>query len=759
MSPGMFARRDISKWMQGLKDAANIVLRAEGGASSRAGTLAVTAFDNSTVDGHQWLIPFEASQADTYMLEFGEQVMRVIKNGAYVLDSTIGGQSVTSITAANPARIEMVDASAASQFTVGRLVYLEDPNGTSVLHQAVLEVTAIASEFITFQIVGGVTIDTTSGSWGSIGSGATLSEVYQIATPYEIEDMATVQFTQDVDTMFLVQEDYDTRQLVRTADDDWAISTVTFQPEIGQVTGQSATNSVGSGSTTYNYQVAAVSGETGEEGLPSATASTTNDLTTAGNTNTVSWSAVTGADFYHVYKEFNGIYGFIGVTEATSFVDENITPDTADNPQSARDPFATASDRPTVAAFIEQRLTLAATANNPQAVEMGSSTTPLNFNRPLTPGASDAISFRMRSQELNRVRHIIEADRPVILTAGGEWYMQTENDAPLATGNFSLRVASRRGSAQTPRPVVVGQNLLHVTKDGNTLREFSLADFRDTASADLTLLARHLFRGKTITSMAYAQSPDSVVWVTLATGELYSLTYMQEHEVWGWTRHEIAGTNVKVKQVAVVTEGAYDTPYFVVERTLFGGTVTLVERLDTREFTDVTDCYFVDGGLKFQGASTQTLRGYLHLRGENVEVLADGNVLEGRSVSAQGVVDMGASYTQAAVGLGYDAYIITLGADLGDQIQELGSSMGRFVSADEVAVKVVDTRGIAVGLENGVLNEVKEFTGASPIPLATKTHVVEIDGDWERDQSIEVRQVYPLPMTITAIGPSWTLGE
>lgn len=758
MSPDMYARRDIPKWMTGFKDAENVVLRSQGGVYNRAGTKLASGYDTSTVDGAQYLIPFEASEDDTYMLEFGDAVMRVIKNGAYVLSTAFVGQSVTSITAANPAQIEMVDAAAASNFTVGRLVYLSDPNGSSVLHGAILEVTAIASEFITFKIVGGVTIDTTTGSWGTIGASALLYEVYEVASPYAIEDMPLVQVEQDVDTMIFVHDGYQPRKLTRTSDASWAFSSLTFAPEIGQVTGQSATNTVGAGAVTYSYKIAAVDAETGEEGLPSAAASTTNDLSTAGNYNTVTWSAVSGAGLYRVYKDFNGIYGYIGITEGLSFIDENITPNTAENPQTGRDPFSGANDKPAVVAFVDSRLTFAATINNPQAVDMSASTTPFNFNRALTPGASDAISFRMRSQKLNRVHHIVDADRPIILTSGAEWYMQTQEDAPVAPGNFALRPKTYRGSARTPRPVIVGETLLHVSRDGNTLREFSLDLARDTASADLTILARHLFEGKTINSMAYAQSPDSVIWVTLTDGTLYSLTYLQEHEVWGWTKHALGGTDVKVKQVAVVTEGAFDVPYFVVERTLDGSTVRLVERLDTRQFTSVSGAYFVDCGLAYSGAAAQTLRGYLHLRGETVAVLADGNVLDGVVVSAQGVVDLGASYTTAAVGLPYASYIITLDADFGDQIAELGSSVGTFVSAHEVSVKVVNTRGIAVGREGGFLNEVKEFTGVSPIPLFTGTYVVEIEGDWLRDTAIEIYQGYPLPMTITAIAPDWTLG-
>lgn len=758
LAPGMWARTDIPKWQTGLKDAVNVILRSQGGAANRAGTLLAGGYDTSTVDGPQVLLGFAASADDTYMLEFSDSVMRVIKQGSYILSDAFAAQSITSITSASPARIEMVNSTAAANFTVGRLVYLLDPNGTSALHQSVLEVEAISAEFITFRVVGGDNIDTTTGSWGSIGSGATLQEVYQTVSPYAIEDLPFLQTAQDVDTIFFAHPDYQPRKLVRASDTSWTFSALTFEPEIAAPTGVAAAATVGTGASLYEYVVAAVDAETSEESLPSGSGSAANDLSTAGNYNTITWSAVTGAQVYRVYKKFNGIYGFIGTTEALTFDDENITPDTADNPQIDRDPFAGANDKPSVAAFVEQRLTFAATNNNPQAVEMSASTTPLNFNRALTPGASDALSFRMRAQQLNAVYHVLEADRPVVLTAGAEWYIETQESAPLSPGNFALRPKTRYGSSKLPMPIVVGENVLHVARDGNTVREFSLADFRDTASADLTVLARHLFEGKTITSMAYAQSPDSVVWITFLDGSCMSLTYLAEHEVWGWTRHEFGGTGVKVKQVAVVKEGAFDVPYFVVERTMGYGTVTLTERLDTRQFEDVKDCHFSDCGLKYDGTSTLSLRGFLHLRGEGVTCLADGNVIAGLAVSDEGIVTLDAASAKVSIGLQMTSKLVTLPADLGE-VRELGSTLGRFMTADEVSVSVVDTRGIAVGREGAFLNEVKEFTGDDPIPLATKTHVIVIEGDWERDQSLEIEQNYPLPMYVTAIGPSWSIGE
>ena len=75
LSEGMYARTDIGKWQQGLKDAVNTTLRAEGGIINRAGTTLAGGYDNDTVDGYQFLIPFEATAA---LATYSDQIMIIL---------------------------------------------------------------------------------------------------------------------------------------------------------------------------------------------------------------------------------------------------------------------------------------------------------------------------------------------------------------------------------------------------------------------------------------------------------------------------------------------------------------------------------------------------------------------------------------------------------------------------------------------------------------------------------------------------------
>ena len=93
-----------------------------------------------------------------------------------------------------------------------------DPNGDHILGEQVLEVTAISSATISFTILDGTTVDTSAADWGTIGSGALLYEVYQVTSPYAIEDMPQTTFAQDIDKLYIAHDGYDPRELASLLD-------------------------------------------------------------------------------------------------------------------------------------------------------------------------------------------------------------------------------------------------------------------------------------------------------------------------------------------------------------------------------------------------------------------------------------------------------------------------------------------------------------------------------------------------------------
>jgi hypothetical protein len=80
LAPSLAARVDHEKYHVGCKTLRNIFVHSHGGASNRSGTQYIA----SAISAASVLLPFQFSATDTYVLEFNNLVMRVIKNGALV---------------------------------------------------------------------------------------------------------------------------------------------------------------------------------------------------------------------------------------------------------------------------------------------------------------------------------------------------------------------------------------------------------------------------------------------------------------------------------------------------------------------------------------------------------------------------------------------------------------------------------------------------------------------------------------------------
>lgn len=595
--------------------------------------------------------------------------------------------------------------------------------------------------------------------------------VYEVATPYASDDLDELVFAQEADVMYIVHPRYPVKKLARYADNTWTLTEPTFTPAMTAPTGVTATvtsQTAGTGykAHTYRYKVSSVSEATGEESLPSAEATCINDLSIDGGINTVTWTAVTGASKYVVYKFSNGSFGYIGSTTEHVLADENITADTSDGPQTGRNPFDGPGNYPRAVTFIQQRLALASTDNEPQAVYLSQTANYENFGTASPAKDSDAITFRMRARQVNIVRSMLAARYGLLLmTSSAEWVV-TGGQASDAITPSAIVIANQgyRGAAPV-QPINVGEIVLFAQRSGGVIRDFSYSYGDDAwVGKDLTIMSRHLFENRSVKAWAYAQAPSSIVWVVLDDGSLVSLTYMKEHEVWAWTRHE-SGAGAEFEDVTAIAEGGEDVPYFVVKRTINGATRRYIERLHSRAFDHVEDAFFVDCGLTYVGAAVSHLSGLSHLEGCEVVALADGNVVRGLKVVG-GAVNLPFAAAKIHIGLPYAAVLQTLDLDLGS-VNELGSVQGRFKSISKVVLRVEKTRGIFVGPKDEGRDSEKmvEFKQRSTeawneaIGLYTGDIDLTPAPDWNRAGGLYIKQFDPLPMSILALMPEVTLGR
>ena len=579
VSDAIAARVDIDKYKTSVYKCENFFPQVHGGLTNRPGLQFIAEAKGT---GTTRLIPFEFNTTQTYVLEFGDQYMRVFKDAGQVLDTSVS-LTVTGATAADPV---VITTSTAHGLSTGASVYITGVAGMTQLNGRTFNITSLTATTFSIQNSAGADVD--GSAYTAYTSGGTADKVFELATPYVAADIFELEYVQSADVMTITHPNYAPRDLTRTDHDVWTLSTITFAPSQAAPTGVSVTAT--GGSTTFTYAVTAVNEETLEESLPATGSSSTSK--DAGWDNTVTWTAAAGAGTYNIYREENGIYGFVGRAEGTSFNDDNIDPDGGDTPPKARNPFNAAGDYPSTVGYHQQRRIFANTDNDTQKFFMSQTGNISNMSFSSPQKDDDAITVTIASRQVNEIRHFVSLSDLVILTSGGEWLVEGI-DGVITPSGIQVKPQSYYGSTSLT-PIVAGDIVIYM-QPGQTVRDLGYKYESDSYSGnDLSVLARHLFDYNTLSDWSFAQAPHNLVWCVRDDGICLSLTYSREQNVFGWARHTTQGD---FKSVAAIREGDDDFSYFLVERTVNGSTMKYVERMQTRDFTDIQDSFFVDSGL------------------------------------------------------------------------------------------------------------------------------------------------------------------
>lgn len=335
-------------------------------------------------------------------------------------------------------------------------------------------------------------------------------------------------------------------------------------------------------------------------------------------------------DHYNVYKEKNGLFGLIGTTTDATFKDDNILPDFTKGPQDGRNPFEGDGNYPSVVTFLQQRRWFGGSLERKQTIwgTQAGNFKNMGVSSPLKD--DDAIEFTLASKKKQDVYHIVPLEKGMIVfTRSGEWRV-TGREGDLITPTSVLpQPQTSYGSTRGIKPLITSGDILFVPRTGRRVLATSYSLEADGyVATDLTLLSNHLFKGRKVVAWDAAEDPDGIVWCIMEDGKALSLTYLKEHDVWGWGRTETSG---RFLDVSVVPEATRDVPYFLVERRVGGAAKKYIEYLEGRTFTSVKDAFFVDSGLSLDNpiavtsvalGSTTTITSAAHglVNGDLVEV-------------------------------------------------------------------------------------------------------------------------------------------
>ena len=597
IAPEMLGRIDLNHYQTGLAECTNFYPLPHGPAVNRPGFQFVKEVKNGGSAAAR-LIPFVFSTTQAYTLEFGNLYMRVHTEASTVLNAN---KTVSGATRANPC----VVTASTHGYANGTEVYISGVVGMTELNGRYFKVKSVTTH--TFELTDLQDGNINSSAYTTYGSAGTSASVFELTTTYTTASLFDLNFTQSADVMTVVHPSFVPRQISRTGAANWAIADIVFAPTIVAPGSPSVSASPKSGSLGYNYVITALS-ETLEESIASSEVATgtDQDLSVLANKNTVSWSAVTDAERYNVYKEDNGVFGFIGQTPDTSFVDDNIEPDVLISPPINKTPFGSTDNYPSTVSYHDQRRTFGATNNNPQTVWMTRPGTESNMAVSVPSQDNDSIQFTLAARQYNRITHMVPLGDLIIFTSATEWKLATENSDALTPTTIALRPQSYVGTA-TLEPIVSGDAVLFVANLGGHVYDMNYSFETDKyRPRDISIIAPHLFDGFTLIDWDYSSTPTSIVWAVRSDGKLIGVTYLsgQKPDVLGWHIHETDGL---FESCCVIPENDGEKHlYVVVKRRVNGVTRRFVERMHSRIFDEIQEAFFVDSGLSLNSPLTIT---------------------------------------------------------------------------------------------------------------------------------------------------------
>ncbi|WP_066807135.1 hypothetical protein [Sphingomonas asaccharolytica] len=541
-----------------------------------------------------------------------------------------------------------------------------------------------------------------------------VARLYRVGSPYNGVELDDIDFEQTADVMYMAHIDHPPTKLVRHAHDDWEFVTVAFGPVVSSPTGLSVTpdtpntDADNSGNAYFpqpaSYVVTAIVDDTEQESRPSAAASATNDLTLKRNYNAISWTAVAGADRYRIYKSNNTQdYGYIGTTDSTSFVDDNIGPALDNGPPVGNNPFAAAGDYPCSVTLFEQRLILGYTANNPNAIFMSRSADFENFDisRPLRD--DDAITIGVVAGRVNSINQLVSTTTLLALTSDAIFKVDGATDGGYLTATQTrARRQIGRGSDRLG-PLIVDNVVFYRPNEGSSVRSIGYSFEQDGFTApDVSIYSPHFFRNFGIKSWAYLQEPDALIVAVRSDGRLLCFTFEQEQQVSGWTLWETDG---RVESVCAITENGEDRLYLTVWRTIGGVDKLYIERLASSLWSDFRSSCYLDCATSFAVDEPRTdFTGLAYLEGRSVDVLADGAIIRDLVV-ADGKISLPDAFgpaSQVTVGLRYTSLVETLPLIIAG-----GATAGRRQQVGEAVLELIDSMDVYAGPSIDKLYRVK----------------------------------------------------
>ena len=733
ISPDVASRVDIDKYQLALLQAENVIIRPYGAAVKRPGLIYCGATKNAAKKSILW--PFKFSVSINYLLEFGDQYVRIWREGSYLnvelstpfkeadLPSLRFVQSVDVLyITSGKYPVQVLSRISESSWTIAAMAFTKPPMGdlnpnssktvtpsavtgssiTLTANSALFTATDVGCWMEMSQRVAGSSVSITTGTSSSIGVGSS----WKIITHGTWTGTVIVESSIDGST-WLEERRY-------TSNDD-------FNPtETGTV-------------EEFCFMRVKVSTGSG---------TCTCDL----------------SSFPYTHTGYVEITAVTDSTHATARVKERLGATTATS-EFKFSAWDSVGGYPSCATFFQDRLCFAGSDAYPQRVWMSKTGDYSNFGVEKVGGTvtdDSAVTADLLSLQSFRIHHMVAANDLILLTEGNEW---TISGSETVTPSSITPRSQQSYGANDVIPIRSGNRIVYVQRRGSIVRDIGYNFDSDSyAGADLTLLVRHLIRGHELIGSTYAQEPDSIVYFVRDDGVLLSLTYMWDQKVYGWSHMVTDGT---VESVCAVGEGNRDIVYCIVKRTIDGNEVRYIERFDESRESGATQQQFVmmDSAKIYSFVSeTATITGLSHLEGKDVLAMGDGYLFDPITVE-DGEITLPQASKIVVVGLPYTMRVEQPNIE---SQTNTGTLQGREKAVTTVILRLTNSFGGEVGPDESTLNEliydVDRLELGENVLFSGDLQSTMAAGGFNKNGRVFIKHETPYPFTLSAIVRGVTFG-
>jgi hypothetical protein len=308
------------------------------------------------------------------------------------------------------------------------------------------------------------------------------------------------------------------------------------------------------------------------------------------------------------------------------------------------------------------------------------------------------------------------------------------SSGPLTSSNAQTEQQSTYGSTSV-QSIVLDEDVVYVGTRGRKVRKMSYVDAQESmASFDLSFISEHITAGR-ILEMNSGVYPYSIIFFTMADGNMITCNIEKDRGTYGWAKHDISGDIISA---CVSREFGLDIPVLAVIR---NGSLYI-------EHMSFNVPVYIDSSLQFSDpVATDTWFGFDHLIGETVQIVADDAVHQNKVVQPDGSIILNKAANKIAAGLAFLPEMETLPEF--DNIEE-GNTRSHIKRFSKVNVSIVDC-------PRPIVNGQDTYKRSPGTPMGEReddrTEIVEITNTgWSNDAIINVSQPLPLNLVVAAIG-------